>query len=310
MIGAVKISKNGKSLVSKSKALSEKTEYLGCDSVDDTLARVLYDQFQEFHSHDRVPDSKHLEEILLKQKEHDLEMIGSRPTYPDLPKFNPSGASKCEFELYKAANKEEIPRLVLEPYNKRWTRNATAIHDTTQRDLLYMQKVLDNPRLTVEMLESGLPAWERNILKWEKFNHNGQEFILNGMCDGLLTDNETGERIGFEFKTKSTTIAAVGDYKMKGVQDGHRMQAVCYSILFFGDPYEDRTDKIIFMYESLAKDWWHKGAEARSDIRTFQVEITLQDRMKVLDKFASVVAMTEPPEHDCDNFFCPFKEEN
>ncbi len=294
--------------MSKSKAVQEKADFLGQSVQDDTLAKVLIEQFQQLHSIDRVPDSKEIEELLLRQKEQDVQMIAERQEQSDLPKFNPSGASKCEYELYHTVNNLPVPAQQLAPYNRRWTRNATAVHEAVQRDLLYMDKVLDNPRLTVKMLETGLPAWERNILKTQEFCHNGQKFVLKGMCDGLLTDNETGQTVGFEFKTKSTTIAAVGDYKLREVQEGHRMQAVCYSILFFGDAYEDRTDTVLFMYESLAKDWWHKGAEARADIRGFQVEITLADRMAVLDKFASVVAMTEPPEHDCDNFFCPFKE--
>lgn len=273
------------------------------------MARALYEQFQEWHSLNRVPDDPEIEAILLKQKEHDVSLISSKPTYPvDLPKFNPSGASKCDLELYHLANKLPVPQLETQPYHTRWTRNATFVHEATQRDLLYMSKMLDRPRFTVVMNEDGLPCWERNILKWQKFIHNGQEFIINGMMDGILLDSETGKHVGFEFKTKSTTIAAVGDYKMRGVQDGHRMQAVVYSILFFGDPYEDRDDTVLFMYESLAKDGWNKGEEARTDIRTFQVKITLEDRMKMLDKFASVVAMTEPPEHDhCENFFCPLK---
>lgn len=269
----------------------------------------MIEQFNQLHEIDRMADSSRVEEILLKQKEHDVQMISVRPTYPDLPKFNPSGASKCEYELYHQANKLPIPKMDLYPYHRRWTRNATAVHETVQRDLLYMSEYLDSPRLEVQYLDSGLPAWERNILKWEQFNHNGQQFIINGMCDGLLTDNETGQTVGFEFKTKSTTIAAVGDYKMKDVQDGHRLQAISYSILFFGDAYEDRTDTILFLYESVAKDWWTKGAEARADLRAFQVEITLADRMALLGRFAEVVAMTEPPEHDCTNFFCPFTEE-
>ena len=171
-----------------------------------------------------------------------------------------------------------------------------------------MEKVLDNPRFTVKRLESGLPAWERNIHTYKEITHNGQTFIISGMCDGLLVDNKTGKTVIFEFKTKSTTIAAVGSYKMKDIQEGHKLQGICYSILFMGDPYEDRDDEEVFLYESLAKDGWNKGEEARSDVRTFQLKITLADRMAILDKFAEVVALKEEPEHaDCDNFFCPYK---
>lgn len=257
---------------------------------------------------DRVPDSVEIETLLLKQKEHDIEQIKTRKQYPQLPKFSPSGAGKCDYELYKQIHGEPIPQLDLQPYHKRWTRNASAIHEITQRDLLYMEKVLDNPRFTVKRLDSGLPAWERNIHRYKEVTYKGQTFIISGMCDGLLTDTVTGDTVIFEYKTKSTTIAAVGDYKMKDIMDSHKLQGICYSILFMGDPFEDRDDQEVFLYESLAKDTWNKGTEARTDIRTFQLKITLEDRLTVLEKFADVVAMEEPPEHDyCDNFFCPFK---
>lgn len=297
-------------LTSKRKAKTAKDCFFGISDADDSLARAFYQQVQDYHAVQWQPTIKSVEKILLEQHKHDYKLINSKPTYPlDLPKFNPSGASKCDYELYMKI-RESVPPLDLQPYHTRWTRNATAVHEATQKDLLYMGKVLDHPRFKVKMTEDGLPCWERNILKWEKFCHKGQEFIINGMMDGMLVDQATGETIGFEFKTKSTTIATVGTYKMKDVQEGHKMQAIVYSCLFFGDPYEERTDTVIFMYESLAKDGWTKGIEAREDFRTFQVAITREMRMEILDKFARVSAYTERPEHvNCDSFFCPFKEE-
>lgn len=278
------------------------------DYGDTELADALYDQLQEFHSLDRVPDSVEIETLLLRQKEHDIEQIKQRKQYPALPKFSPSGASKCAKELYRQIHGLPVPQLELQPYHKRWTRNASAIHEITQRDLLYMEKVLDNPRFTVERMGNGLAKWERNIHTYKEITYKGQTFIISGMCDGLLHDNVTGNTVIFEYKTKSTTIAAVGSYKMKGIMDSHKLQGICYSILFMGDPFEDRDDMEVFLYESLAKDGWNKGEEARTDIRTFQLKITLEDRLAVLDKFASVVALKEEPEHtDCDNFFCGYK---
>lgn len=295
---------------SKANAAKAANKYLSKDVEDRELADALFDQFQQFHSLDRVPQDVEIESLLLKQKEHDIQGILHPPAYSNLPKFNPSGASKCSLELYRSIHKMPIPRLNLQPYHKRWTRNGTAIHEATQTDLLYMGKALDNPRFTVKLLDNGLPAWEHNIYTQKKITHKGQTFVISGMCDGLLTDTVTGETVIFEFKTKSTTIAAVGDYKMKDIQDGHRLQGICYSIMFMGDPYEDRDDHELFLYESLAKDGWNKGTEARTDIRTFQQTITLEERMAVLDKFAAVVAMTEEPDHsDCENYFCPLKEE-
>lgn len=297
-------------MVSKAKAVRAKADYLAEDYGDRELADALLGQLDEFHSIARVPDSYSIEKLLLDQKEHDLQQIAERKDYPDLPRFSPSGASKCDLELYHIANKLPVEQTEMFPYHNRWTRNASAVHEAIQRDMLYMDKELDDPRFSVKLLENGLPAWERNIHTSKEIYHNGQRFLISGMCDGLLIDNETGETVIFEIKTKSTTIAAVGDYKMKDIQDSHKLQGICYSILFMGDPFEDRDDKEIFLYESLAKDWWTKNEAARPDVRTFQLKITLADRLSVLDRFASIVAMKEAPSHDdCDNFFCGIKEE-
>lgn len=274
---------------------------------DRELADALLEQINSFHSLNRVMPDYDIEALLLRQKQLELDRIGVS-TATDLPKFSPSGASKCDLELYRLANKIDVPQLETFPYRQRWLRNSTSAHEGIQRDLLYMEKMLDNPRFTVLKNEQGLPMWESNLYKQMTITHNGQQFVLSGMADGLLLDTVTGEQVIFEYKTKSTTIAAVGDYKMKGIADYHKLQGVCYSIMFCGDPLEDRDDTELFLYESMAKDFWTKGEEARSDIRTFQQSITLQDRLEVLDRFASIVAMTEEPSHEhCESFFCPLK---
>lgn len=289
--------------------MKAKSQYLADDFGNTELADAFYDQVQEFHSIPRFFPDKEIEELLLKQKAQEVAHIGTVIPRKKLTKFSPSGASKCDTELYRIANGLPVPELELSPYNRRWTRNGTAIHEATQRDLLYMEKLLDNPRFTVLRNEEGLPMWEKNLYKQQEITHKGQTFVLSGMADGMLLDNETGEKLIFEFKTKSTTVAAVGTYKMKGIQDNHILQGVTYSIMFCGDPLEDRDDTEIFMYESLAKDWWNKGTEARTDIRVFQHTITLADRLAVLDRFADIVAMTEEPSHDsCDNYFCSIKD--
>ena len=125
------------------------------------------------------------------------------------------------------------------------------------------------------------------------------------MMDGILDYNPEGIKVGFEFKTKSTTIAAVGEYKMKDAQDGHKTQCVAYSLIF-------GLTEFILMYESLAKDNWTAGNEAKSDIRTFYLNVTEKDRTELLDKFAAVVADVKKdklPKGDTDKcFFCEYKD--
>lgn len=268
------------------------------------MAKQLIDQFNQLHSLDRIKVDKEIETILLEQVKHNVSMIDKKPTYPtDVVKFNPSGASKPIMDLYLKAMGVKEQETDKYPYHKRWTRNGSAIHDAVQTDLLYSEKYAKKPYFNVVRMESGLPAWEQNLLAWKQFEHNGYSFLINGMMDGILEYLPTGQKVGFEFKTKSTTIGQVGHYKMKDAQDDHKMQVVAYSLLF-------GLEDFIIMYESLAKDGWTKGAEAKPDIRAFHVHVTQEMRDELLDKFAEAVACKEhgiEPEDKTLGFFSNYK---
>lgn len=269
------------------------------------LAGALYNQMNDLHSVDFYSNYE-IESLLLKQKEHDLDKMKNFERLPEgLISFSPSSASACGRGLVFKANKEEKDEVIRYPYQRRWTRNSSAVHEAVQRDLLYCEKVLKNPIFTVERLESGLPAWEQNIKTAKVIEHNGVKFVLNGMCDGILNYTPDGSKVLFEFKTKSTTIGTVGTYKLKGVQEEHRIQAVAYSILF-------GVDEVVFMYESVAKDGWTKGAEAKVDFRTFYVKIIEEDRKNLLDRLSEIASdyyANKLPEKESEKcFFCVYKE--
>ncbi|MED4619168.1 hypothetical protein [Priestia megaterium] len=292
---------------SKETAKKFKAQVLGtdADTVGNKMAKHLADHFNAFHGLQHRRNDKEIESLLLKQTEHEVKLIDSEPTYPKvIIKYNPSGASKCNLELFQIAIGIEQVHDDKYPYHDRWTRNATAVHEATQRDLLYAQKYLPNTKFTVELTEDGLPAWEQNILTWKVFEHKGQRFVINGMMDGILKYIPEDKKIGFEFKTKSSTIGQVGYYKMKDIQEAHKMQGVAYSLLF-------GIDDFVFMYESLAKDGWTKGAEAKPDFRVFHLHVTEEMRQELLDKFAYVASCVEAgvePAEELDKcFFCGFK---
>ena len=267
------------------------------------LAGALYNQFQALHTKDYYDDYE-IESLLIEQKEKDLSLIKEYPKLPEgLIAFSPSSASACGRGLFFKANREEKDEIQRYPYQRRWTRNSSAVHEAVQRDLLYSEKVLKNPMFVVERLESGLPAWEQNIKKCIEIEHNGVKFALNGMCDGILNYTVDGSKVLFEFKTKSTTIGAVGTYKLKGVSEEHRIQAVAYSILF-------GVDEAIFTYESVAKDGWTKGAEAKVDLRTFYIKITEEDRIELLDRLSEIAKQyyaDKLPAKEDKCFFCVYK---
>jgi len=268
------------------------------------LAAVLYNQFQDYHALD-IRNDKDIEQMLIDEKQRELDV---KDAFFDIPKntivFSPSSVSKCPRELYFKAKRYKKDELSTYPYQRRWMRNGTAVHEYTQRDLLYMEKYLPEPKFVVKRTRDGLPAWENNIKTHKIIHHNGETFAMFGMMDGILEYTPDKSTLGFEFKTKSTTIASVGTYLMKDAQDDHKLQATAYSILF-------GMNEFIFMYESLAKDGWMKGEEARPDVRTFYLRVKEEDKIALLDKLAEVCkAVRDADEPDCNPskaIFCQYK---
>lgn len=270
------------------------------------LAGGLFHQLNALHNQNYFPDVK-IETLLLEQKKSELKKIGTLPQFDKkLVYFTPSGASKCARELYYKAFKMQKDEIQQYPYQKRWTRNASAVHEAVQTDLLYCERYLGDMDLMfkVKRLENGMPAWEENIKTSKVFRHNNQTFLLYGMCDGILTYLPDGTDILFEFKTKSTTIGAVGNFKLKEPALEHRAQSTAYSLMF-------GIDEVLFMYESLAKDGWLKGAEAKPDLRTFYHKITDADKQALLDRFSQIADMIYnnilPEKEPQKCMFCPYK---
>ena len=294
-------------LFSRASAQKLKKEVVGDVSErGKNLSGKLYNAFNTLHGTEYYPDVK-IERLLLRQMEKEVENI----TKPHLPKeaegmvyFSPSGASKCNRELYLKAKKTKRDEIVSYPYQKRWTRNGTFIHSAVQRDLLYMEKEVEDVPFVVSRTEDGLPKWEENIKTYKVIEHDGVKFGLYGMSDGILTHVEDGTQIGFEFKTKSTTVGAVGNYKMKDAQEGHKTQCTAYALLF--GVYEH-----LITYESLAKDKWTANADAKLDLRVFYHKVTEEDVNTLLDKYAYITKCVEsntlPPCEPDKCIFCPYK---
>ncbi|WP_250944639.1 PD-(D/E)XK nuclease family protein [Clostridium felsineum] len=150
----------------------------------------------------------------------------------------------------------------------------------------------------------GLPMWEETVKSHKLFNHNGVEFAILGMMDGILQYKD-GSTIGFEYKTKSNSVAQVGNYKLKEPMSYHKEQCTAYSLLF-------GMDEFMLMYEAIAKDGWTKGAEARADFKVFYHKVTKEDQTALLDKLANVVKAIESkalPQMQIDKcLMCGYKD--
>jgi CRISPR/Cas system-associated exonuclease Cas4 (RecB family) len=271
-------------------------------------AEALVRQFDDFHSLNPYDDGE-IELEILQQKYKEVEALLDKTNIPKWVKgvdvrFSPSSAGSCNRELYYKALRAEKDVVQMYPYQKRWTLNGSAIHERVQRDILYMEKYLDNPEFVVERDEEGFPMWEFTNQKQIVINHKEETFALFGKSDGILRHVDTGKLFGFEVKTKSTTSSALGPRSLPRADTKHKTQQIGYAMLY------GVRDFIIF-YESLAKDWWGRGAEAKADTKAFIYKVEDEDIFALLDKFADVakaVRLKELPPKDEDKcIFCPYK---
>ncbi|QGG47672.1 PD-(D/E)XK nuclease family protein [Heliorestis convoluta] len=268
------------------------------------LTTAILEHFDNINSFDVVTD-RVIEEIILQDELSGLQKDSERIFPKGITSFSPSSAYKCERELYFKAKRYAKIQEDRFPYQRRWARNGTAVHGATQKDLLYAEKYLDKPLFKVARTKKeNRPAWEKNIRTGKQFTHQDQSFQLYGMMDGVLIYQKDNSKIGFEFKTKSTTLGAIGNYRMKELQPDHKEQCVAYSLLF-------GVTEFLVVYESLAKDGWTKGIDAKPDMRAFYLAVTKEEQQRLLDKFATVAAMIDndeiPPADESKCFFCPYK---
>lgn len=269
------------------------------------MERSLKGQFNILHSMDFYDDYE-IEKTLVKQQELELHYIKNRYELPEnMVYFSPSGASKCKRELFYKALKQRKDDQPSFPYQKRWTRNSTAVHGAVQRDLLYMEKHLHSPAFKMTYVKdgiaAGLPAWEKNIQTHKVITHNDVTFALYGMMDGIM-EYKDGSRVGFEFKTKSAKQDVVAN--MKKPSSSHVQQCVAYSLLF-------GMDEFLITYENVSKDEWRAGASAIDDIKPFYVKVTEKQKQNLLNKFAEVAEAVEtaeiPKQETSKCMFCPYK---
>lgn len=269
------------------------------------LCTSLHNHLNEISSKDYF-DIIEVEELVLKEQAHAIHVMKTPKAYPkNLPRFSPSSSDKCERELFLKSIKADKDESTGHAFQRRWTRNSTAVHGAVQKTLLEAEIMLDHPDFRVvrveEGLAKGLPAWEKNIEGWKVIKHNGVTFVLFGMCDGLLKYKD-GTKVGFEYKTKSNSVAQIK--QIKEPQESHRLQVVAYSILF-------DVNEWLITYESVAKDKWSTGENARLDFKVFYVNVSDLDRKRLLDKWAEVAENIEDGEISRPNYskclFCPYK---
>lgn len=204
-------------------------------------------------------------------------------------RFSPSGATKCPRELYSKLKKLRPDNNKLNPHQRRYMSQGTALGDWLQREILLCERYYENftgkkPRFTFARTKEGYPAFEDFVFTQKEVTYDEETFNLIGTCDGIMIDNETGEKVLLEVKSKQNTPSKTSLSAMKEPQEEHVKQVACY-----GEMYG--VDKALIVYINGAKVEWFADEEKikrTPDIRVFGVEITEDLKEETFEHFALV----------------------
>lgn len=191
-------------------------------------------------------------------------------------------------QLHGYKSDQELSSEPQDEVHTRWQAIGTQIGDMWQRQILAAEHWTGKGKAQVDF------RFERKAFGYEWFPYF-EEFAREyheidgvpvwGTCDGILVyDGEDIQpkehnvkatlRIGFEVKSKQTTNASTGTYKMKTYEEKHRQQILTYALMYNLDYY-------FILYQNCSKKGWTQDEETKTkypDVRVFGIYISPEEK--------------------------------
>lgn len=283
----------------------------------EALAEDFTDYLNEFHSYSQPYDDE-MDATLYEQFAKELRKQSKWGFFDwskKRPHFGPSSAARSDRELYEKVRKSKRDESRPAPHQRRWTALGEQIGGMIQREIMLAErhypKFTGKPaRFRFAKNEEGAPLYEHFTKKMHEVEYDGEQFAIFGLGDGILEYiDANGEitRIGLEIKSRQTSYAETGPFRMKEVKPDHRLQTVCYSEMY-------SLDYFFVIYVNSSKKAWNMTDEERKkspDFRVFGYEITEDDRNAVKEKFARVTRAARegnPPKVELESWlYCDYK---
>jgi len=236
--------------------------------------------------------------IMLDWHRNFADILERGEQYPPVKKWiRPSmvGADKQAIWMHLHGYKPDT-FLLDEPQDEvhtRWQAIGTVVGDMWQRQVLSAEHWTKKGKADVDFafervnLEGIESHGDGNYPMFEEFARKYIEIDgvpVWGTCDGILNYREIFEtncsatqvvhRIGFEVKSKQTTNASTGTYKMKCAEDKHIQQIKTYALMYDLDYY-------FILYQNCSKKGWTQDEETKTkypDVRVFGIYISEEDK--------------------------------
>ncbi|WKV24077.1 hypothetical protein PSYJYH_000042 [Bacillus phage PSYJ-YH] len=215
-------------------------------------------------------------------------------------------------QLHGYKSDQELSKEPQDEVHTRWQAIGTQIGDMWQRQILAAEHWTMKGKAQVDF------RFERKPIVMDDTTTNGkiirhfpyfEEFAREyheidgvpvwGTCDGILTfDGEhdgnyyAGQRIGFEVKSKQTTNASTGIYKMKTYEEKHRQQVLTYALMYNLDYY-------FILYQNCSKKGWTQDDVTKTkypDVRCFGIYISPEDKKSHMEYLKQIWALKDTEE--------------
>ena len=250
----------------------------------DKIAEEFLEDLNRFHSKPYPIDKE--TDMALHKAYYEIMQEDYREKYfkdVDLY-FSPSSATSCPRELFlknKGHNRDAVEVVA---HRTRWQNIGTAIGDMIQKDVLLMEKHLDNNRFAFNRVENNYPQFEEFAYIAKPINFNGNKFHLVGTTDGIM-QYKNMHKVGLEIKSKQTSYSGTGYYSMKEADPKHVAQCVAYSLMY-------GVNYWVICYVNASKKSWNMTEEDIAkypDVRTFGIYITDDMKLQLLSYLSDVV---------------------
>lgn len=200
-------------------------------------------------------------------------------------------------QLHGYKSDQELSSEPQDEVHTRWQAIGTQIGDMWQRQILAAEHWTKKGKAQVDFrferkeipysFDDGTIEGVLSAPYFEEFAREYHEIDgvpVWGTCDGILNytheedfrgmSNFEDIRIGFEVKSKQTTNASTGTYKMKTYEDKHRQQILTYALMYDLDYY-------FILYQNCSKKGWTQDEETKTkypDVRVFGIFISEEEK--------------------------------
>jgi len=269
------------------------------------IAEAFENFLREFHQYDQPYDDEMDAELYEQYARVLREQTPAYKYFPfkkGRPNFGPSSAGDSPLELYHKAKRSKKDTRNMTENQRDWVGLGGNVGGYVQREIMLAERHFEKltgkkPPFVFERTERGEPAYEHFKKRLHVVNHNGEDFAIFGLPDGILkyTDPQTGEvfRVGLEVKSAQKNWSAFKSQEEP--KESHVVQTTAYSEMY---RHEGDLDYFIVLYYlTYGRDW----QEDFSRKKAFGAYVTDADRTELKDRLADATRNARegtPPQLD------------